>query len=126
MAENGYDIIAVYRNNDIEASAFSSKIEEKDRNCKLYKADLSNEEERLKIVNDIKQNNYRLKALVNNAGVYRSETLDSINLKDWERVIRLNETVPILMTKEGKVEHKLQVGLMELPVDMDQREVELH
>ncbi len=100
MADNGYDIIAVYRNNDIEASAFSSKIKEKGRNCKLYKADLSNEEERLKIVNDIKQSNYRLKALVNNAGVYRSETLDSINLKDWERVIRLNETVPILMTKD--------------------------
>ena len=91
---------AVYRNNDIEASAFSSKIKEKGRNCKLYKADLSNEEERLKVVNDIKQSNYRLKALVNNAGVYRSETLDSINLKDWERVIRLNETVPILMTKD--------------------------
>lgn len=100
LAENGYDIIAVYRNNDIEASDFSSKIKETGRNCKLYKADLTIEEERVNIINDIKQSNYKLKALINNAGLYRSETLDSLNLKDWERVIRLNQTVPVLMAKD--------------------------
>lgn len=100
LAENGYDIIAVYRNNDIEASDFSSKIKETGRNCKLYKADLTIEEERVKIINDIKQSNYKLKALINNAGLYRSETIDSLNLKDWETVIRLNQTVPVLMAKD--------------------------
>ena len=100
MAEKGYDIIAVYRNNDLEASDFSSKVKEKGRNCKLYKADLSNEDERTKFIEDVKRNNYRLRALINNAGLYRSETLDSLDLKDWDRVIRVNETVPVLMSRD--------------------------
>ncbi|MHB1492494.1 MAG: SDR family NAD(P)-dependent oxidoreductase [Thermoplasmataceae archaeon] len=100
MAEEGYDVIAVYRNNDLKIKELSSKINGMGRTCTLYKTDLTNENERLKLVNELRNSNVQLKALVNNAGMGRSETLDSVDIESWDKVIRLNETVPLLMARD--------------------------
>ncbi|EQD79936.1 3-oxoacyl-[acyl-carrier-protein] reductase, partial [mine drainage metagenome] len=42
----------------------------------------------------------RFRAIVNNAGFFRGESLDTTKLNDWNRIITLNQTVPFFLVRD--------------------------
>ena len=62
-------------------------------------ADISNEDDVIKMVNRIKEKFGPVNILVNNAGIARSDVIQNVELKDWNKIMDVNLTGAFLCVK---------------------------
>ena len=100
FAKEGYDIIINYKENESRAEEAKKEIENSyDSKVMLIKADLSNEEAIIDMVNQIFNTYGKIDVLVNNAGVVFDKEFDERTIKDWENTIKVNLIAPFVLTK---------------------------
>lgn len=100
FAKEGYDIIINYKENESRAEEAKREIENSyDAKVMLVKADLSNEEAIIDMVNQIFNTYGKIDVLVNNAGVVIDKEFDEKTIKDWENTIKVNLIAPFVLTK---------------------------
>lgn len=87
LLDEGHQVIAISRSID-------NLIEIKQTNLVVYEADLVDFAQIDKVLEDLKRQKIVVNALVNNAGIGLFKEIDKISLEEWEKVIRLNLTVP--------------------------------
>lgn len=100
FAKEGYDIIINYKENESKAEEAKKEIENSyDAKVMLIKADLSNEEAIIDMVNQIFNIYEKIDVLVNNAGVVFDKEFDERTIKDWENTFKVNLIAPFVLTK---------------------------
>ncbi len=106
--EEGFFTIAVGRNqsklNELK-STYYNRID-------IFKADVSDKEQRIAVVEYLKSNNYELDVLVNAAGILKNGTIENTSLDAWNEIIETNLTsvfhlmnlcIPLLEKKKGSI-----------------------
>lgn len=101
LAKDGFDIILHYHNDEVSALNLASDIRNKyKKNVRMYKADLTNEEEITKMVENIKTDYFSLDVLVNNAAICKDTDLMLKDKKDFIEVMNVNLIAPFLLSKQ--------------------------
>ena len=101
LAENGFDIILHYNTDSVGVLNLASDIRNKyKRNVRMYKADLTNEDEIDKMVSDIKKDYFSLDVLVNNAAICKDNDLELKEKKDFLEVLDVDLVAPFLLSKK--------------------------
>ncbi|GAU79288.1 3-oxoacyl-[acyl-carrier-protein] reductase [Fusibacter sp. 3D3] len=99
FAEEGADIIFLYRSDAQSAQALATIIESLGRKVFAFQVDVSNFDEVLKIRDAIEKKHKKIDILVNNAGVLRDSLFMKMSDSDWHTVIDINLTGVFNCTK---------------------------
>lgn len=101
FAKDGFDIILHYHNDEVGVLNLASDIRNKyKRTVRMYKADLTKEEEITKMVENIKTDYFSLDVLVNNAAICKDTDLMLKDKKDFLEVMNVNLIAPFLLSKQ--------------------------
>lgn len=101
FAKDGFDIILHYHNDEVGVLNLASDIRNKyKRTVRMYKADLTKEEEITKMVENIKTDYFSLDVLVNNAAICKDTDLMLKDKKDFLEVMDVNLIAPFLLSKQ--------------------------
>jgi 3alpha(or 20beta)-hydroxysteroid dehydrogenase len=73
----------------------------KELDCHYVRLDVSSETEWDRVVDDIVKRHGRLDVLVNNAGIFRTQSLVDLSLDEWHRIIDVNQTGVFLGMRAG-------------------------
>jgi len=90
LAEAGADVALNYFKNKQAALDLKSEIEKRQRQCMIFKADLSQQEDAESMVEKINQKWRGLDILVNNAGIWTFGEMGHMDYKVWRETIRIN------------------------------------
>ncbi len=100
FAREGWGVIITYRSRADRAEEVVKELSRLGAPLALsYKVDVSNEEDIIKLKEDLEKKIPYLNVLVNNAGVINSGTIEEIDSSEWRKVIDVNLTGPFLVTK---------------------------
>ncbi|NLX62721.1 MAG: 3-oxoacyl-[acyl-carrier-protein] reductase [Tissierellia bacterium] len=99
LAKNGANVAITYVNSKDKAEEVVNEIKGYGVKAIAIKADVSQEEEVLNMVKDLKENIGPINILVNNAGINRDNLLMRMSTEDWDRVIDTNLKGTYLCTK---------------------------
>lgn len=100
LAENGYDIILHYHKDEVGVLNLASDIRNKyKRTVRMYKADLTKEEDINSLVEGIKKDYFSLDVLVNNAALTNDTDLMLKEKKEFLEVLDVNLVAPFLLAK---------------------------
>lgn len=100
FAKEGYDLIINYKEKINCAEELKSELEGNyNIKVKLVKADLSNEESIIEMVNEITKEYEKIDVLINNAGIVIDKEFNDRTVKDWEETIKVNLIAPFVLTK---------------------------
>lgn len=80
---------------------FTNPIPLQSENHKSYKADITEEDEVEKLIQDVVNDFGSVDIILNNAGVTISEMSWKTNLSNWDKTIAINLTGPFLVTKHA-------------------------
>lgn len=101
LANDGYDLILHYHTDEVGVLNLASDIRNKyKRNVRMYKADLTREDEIDKMVNGIKENYFSLDVLVNNAAISKDTDLLLKEKKEFLSVLDVNLVAPFLLAQK--------------------------
>ena len=100
FAKEGYDLIINYKEKINRAEELKNELEG-NYNIKvmLVKADLSNENSIIEMVNKITNMYKKIDVLVNNAGIVIDKEFSDRTVKDWEDTLKVNLIAPFVLTK---------------------------
>ncbi len=100
FAKEGYDLIINYKEKINRAEELKNELEG-NYNIKvmLVKADLSNENSIIEMVNKITNTYKKIDVLVNNAGIVIDKEFEDRTVKDWEDTLKVNLIAPFVLTK---------------------------
>ncbi len=94
----GINIAITYNSSASAAKLICAEITKKHRvKCNAYQLDLNELERIPDVVREIQQEFGHIDILINNAGITKDVPFNSIDLSDWERVMRVNATAPMLL-----------------------------
>ncbi|MDX3894170.1 SDR family oxidoreductase [Pusillimonas sp.] len=100
LATNEAQVVAL----DIDADSAQAQVQKlRDaggRAC-AFSVDVGDEESVKRVLEEAAEQCGRLDAIVNNAGVDVTTSIEELKSSDWERVLRTNLTGPFLMAKHG-------------------------
>jgi len=99
LARSGADIVINYRSNASAASETKSSIEDMGRRCVAIQADVSQEEEVVRLFIEANSALGPISVLVNNAGTTHDKLILQMSLSDFEHVIHTNLDSAFLCTK---------------------------
>lgn len=92
LSEN-FRVIGTYNSNKTEAESLL----EKTNDLELFQCDFSQRKETLSLLEKLTDRKFDL--LVNNAGIFYPENLDSLEIDIWDKTIEVNLTAPMLLAK---------------------------
>ncbi|MPZ87296.1 MAG: SDR family oxidoreductase [Nitriliruptorales bacterium] len=87
---------------DVDDSALERAVDELGREglrCRGYRADVGDERDVARLVDEVSQETGSLRALINVAGTNEQRSVIDLSAADWERVLRLNLTSVFLCSK---------------------------
>lgn len=93
LARNGYDVVINYSRSEGQARAVASDAEALGVHALLVQADVADESQVLRMVQQTHDNFGRLDALVNNAGATiptPPSDLEGLSMADWDRIFAVN------------------------------------
>lgn len=90
-----------YGHNENQMLEAKKELEEFSNRIKFIKADISNEEEVITMMNTIKDNYGRLDYLVNNAGTNIDSFIEDFDINDFKKVINVNLIGKVICTKHA-------------------------
>ncbi|QBD77898.1 3-oxoacyl-[acyl-carrier-protein] reductase [Ktedonosporobacter rubrisoli] len=99
LAQAGADIVINYRSNTTAAAEAQSSIEALGRKCITIQADVSQEEDVIRLFKEATQSLGPITILVNNAGTTRDKLILQMQLADFEHVMDSNLRSTFLCTK---------------------------
>lgn len=83
-------VVINFNSNEIAAQKVAEEVQNLGQRAAIYKADVSSQEQVVKMVNDIIEQFGRLDVLVNNAGIVKDSLLARMSENDWDSVINTN------------------------------------
>lgn len=95
LKEGAYVIIA-----DIDEKSATATVEEFGNKAKFVKIDVTKEEDRLNLINEVVGEFRTIDILVNNSGILFSTQIDDIADKTWDRTMDINLKGMVFLTKE--------------------------
>lgn len=105
--------VAVIDLSENDADAVVKEITSAGGEAIALKADVSNENQVIELMQTIENKWARLDVLVNNAGIYLQKNAESTTLKEWNRVIDVNLTGAFLCSREAvRLMKKAQGGVI--------------
>lgn len=100
FAKEGYNIVINFKKNVNRAEELKVELEIKyNVEVMLVKADLSNENSIIQMVDKIIDKYKKIDVLINNAGIVIDKEFDERTVKDWTETIKVNLIAPFLLTK---------------------------
>jgi len=99
LARDGMTVHLVYRDADDAAKRVSTEIESAGGHVFTHRADVSDDDQVRRLVEDVVGESNGIHVLVNNAGIIDDRLLVLTRLAEWERVLRVNLTGPFLMCR---------------------------
>ena len=99
LAREGANVAVHYASSEAEAAELVAEIEALGRRAVALAADLSAAGELEGLVDRAREALGRLEILVNNASIFPSDTLETIDLASLERNLELNAWAPLVLTR---------------------------
>ena len=101
FAQNGYNVLINYNNSEKMAEVTYKNMQEKGYNVKLFKADVSNREEVIAMVEYCLKEFGAIDVIVNNAGITSTNLFSDITVEKWNRIIDVNLNGTFNVTQEA-------------------------
>lgn len=101
LAKQGADVAVNYRSNLQEAETTVAEIVKLGRQSFSVQADVSSEDQIIKMFADLKSKWPKLDILVNNAGILQSKPFEEITLADWDMMLNTNLRGQFLCAREA-------------------------
>lgn len=98
MAEDGAKVIAVDVN-ETKLDSIVKEITDSGGNIKSYKMNVGDEKNVEDIINQIINEYGRIDAVINNAGIDYTKSIEEITYEEWNKVIQVNLTGPFNVSK---------------------------
>lgn len=98
-AKEGYDVVINYNNSKEEALLLEEEVKKYKVKSLCIKADISNEEEVINMINTIKEEFNTLDVLINNAGIAIDTTFEDKTLENFRRILDVNLIGTFLVSK---------------------------
>jgi NAD(P)-dependent dehydrogenase (short-subunit alcohol dehydrogenase family) len=99
LAERGADVAITYLASQAEAEETVQALAVHDVDALAIRCDLRNPEDIEQTVSAVVNDFGRIDLLVNNAGIFESETLENISVEQWDAMFATNTRAPFLMAK---------------------------
>lgn len=100
FAKNGYNVIINYLNSSDEAINLKEYLERKyNIECMAIKADVSNEDDVITMIDEVIKKFSHIDVLVNNAGIAIDTTLEDKTKDNFEKILDINLIGPFLVSK---------------------------
>jgi 3-oxoacyl-[acyl-carrier protein] reductase/pteridine reductase len=99
LAEAGADVAITYRGSQAEAESTVRELAALDVDALAVRCDLRNPEDIRQAVASIIEEFGQLDVLVNNAGIFASETLEDIQPEQWDEMFATNTRAPFLVAQ---------------------------
>lgn len=114
LAKAGWSIAVHHRSGDDEAKALVAELETYGVRAAAFKADLSDVDQREALIPAVVAHFGGLQALINNASLFRYDTLSSLTQASWQAHLEANLTAPIFLIKAfaAAVEAQGQQGVV--------------
>lgn len=100
LAASGYNIIFTFNSGKTEAESTEEAIKKMGVSAISYQVDLSSRTGLEEFTRRLKEKGQKIFALVNNAGIYKGDTLSEISDEDWEKIINLNLSAPFYLARD--------------------------
>ena len=97
-ARAGADVVIHHGHSEEEAESVHAEITRLGRRAWIFKADLSDSSQSRDLIPQITEST-PLHALVNSAAIFKSLSLETTSIKDWERHLAINLTAPFLLSQ---------------------------
>jgi len=107
LAEEGADIAVNYHSNPQAAEEVCAEIKKLGSRAHAYQANIANDDENHRMVQQVQKDLGTVQILVNNAGITRDRTFAKMTSELWQEVIDVNLTGPAMVT------HALLSGMVE-------------
>jgi glucose 1-dehydrogenase len=111
LANDGANVVVNYSNHPEAADEVVKQIENNGGNAIAVKADVSKEDEVQAMFQQMYKKYGTIDILINNAGLQKDSSLESMSLADWQLVINVNLTGQFLCTREA-VKEFLRRGII--------------
>ena len=103
FAANNYDVVINYKNNDDCARKLKDELESTYKvNVSIYKCDISNEDDVIRMIELIKSKYSKLDCIINNAGIANDSVMFDKKMDDFLKVYETNLVGPFLVVKHAK------------------------
>ena len=99
FADQGYNVVINYVSDNTDVNALKQEFQEKNVECLIIKADVSNAEEVTKLVEKSIEKFEKIDVLVNNAGITKDNLLLRMTEEEFDKVIEINLKGTYLVTK---------------------------
>jgi glucose 1-dehydrogenase len=101
MAEAGAAVIVNYRSHPEPAEELVARVKDKGGRARAVKADVSVEEDVIRLFDETVEAFGRVDVLVSNSGVQKDAAIADLSLDDWNTVIDINLTGQFLCAREA-------------------------
>ena len=101
FASQGYEVVINYNSSEEKANQLKELLEkEYNVNAMTYKADVSNEQEVKKMIDDIINRCGKIDTLVNNAGIVFDRNFEDITIDEFRRTLEVNVIGAFIVARE--------------------------
>lgn len=101
LKQNAYVAICARNIQQAEDIILEAKEHNKLKNLLVVKADVSNEQDVVLLLNKIKETFGKIDIVINNAAITLDSLLVSLSKEGWDQLIRVNLTGPFLISREA-------------------------
>lgn len=107
LAENGSQVVVVYRANSEKANTVVQEIEDEGGESYAIQSDVSDALEVQKLMEEVIDRFGKIDILVNNAGITRDRTFRKLTIEEWNEVIAVNLN-SVFLTTSAVINHMLE------------------
>ncbi|HUH24336.1 MAG TPA: SDR family NAD(P)-dependent oxidoreductase, partial [Brevundimonas sp.] len=100
LAEAGWDVAVHHRGGAEEATALVAELSAKGVRVAAFQADLNQAAERDGLIGRVVSHFGRIDALVNNASLFRYDTLSTLTEASWGEHLASNLTAPVFLIRD--------------------------
>ncbi len=101
LGQAGCDVLVNYGHHDEGAKEAKAQIEAAGSKAIIFQADVSQEDQILKMYDAMKEEFGGVDILINNAGLQRDHPIEEMTLEDWNKVIGVNLTGQFMAAREA-------------------------
>lgn len=101
LAENGYSVLINYNNSYNCAKELMNELSTKGYKIDIYKADVSNSQDVISMIDYCIENFGKIDLLVNNAGISSEGLLTDVTEEEWDKVIDTNLKSVFMCSKQA-------------------------
>ena len=99
FALHNYNLILTYLHDDASAKKKKKELEQFNSEVMIVKSDVSNEQEVIKLLDNVKSRFESIDVLINNAGIAIDTTLDDKTVDNFKKILDTNLIGPFLTSK---------------------------